>query len=303
MVLVLSVSKRVITAAWVGLGGEVLERRPFPDRSSAVTPMALQATIVDLVRGIAAEWPVCAVGIALPGAVRRADGHVHDSPELSWKDVPLGKSLSGALALPVQVVKPLAAAAAAELVRGAGQGVSDLVYLAGAAELGAGVVTNGSVLSGASGYFGQFGHIVVDPSGPSCICGGRGCWSNELSRLAREALGLGSAAGDEAIRTALARLSREGDVGVEAELEEFGLCLANGLVTVAQVFAPEVFVLGGLLGLLPRQVLADVSELVAQRWAKRRWVTPPRVVSSALGDDVYLLGAAEQAFDSVWGLL
>lgn len=299
VVLALDVGGDRIQAALVGLGGEILARRRRPIVPAGVDPAALLASTVDLVRGMVAERVVRAAGVSVPGIVRRADGYVHESSELAWRDVPFGDMVAQALEAPVQVAKRAEAGAVAELLRGAGRRATDMVYLAGATELTAGIVVGGSVLSSSSGYMGELGHMSLDPAGPPCICGMRGCWMNEAGRAALSAaLGLSRYTDEDAVRRALAAVVR-GDVGLSAGLEAYGGWLATGLLIVVRMLAPQIVVLGGLLGLLPNQVLDHVTEVLTQRDVRGRVVIPVRVVRSALDADVHLIGAAELAFGPV----
>jgi glucokinase len=125
--------------------------------------------------------------------------------------------------------------------------------------IGGGLVMSGRLQRGAHGFAGEFGHMVVDPDGPPCPCGRRGCWEryasgSGLARLAREAaVGrrvnrvLEIAGGDpEAVRGEMVmQAAREGDTDALAVIDDFGRWVAVGLVNLANTLDPEMFVLGG----------------------------------------------------------
>jgi glucokinase len=125
--------------------------------------------------------------------------------------------------------------------------------------IGGGLVSGGHLQRGSHGFAGEYGHMVIEPMGPPCPCGRRGCWEryasgSGLARLAREAaIGLRAhrvleiAGGDpEAVRGEMVQqAAREGDVDALAVIDEFGRWVALGLVNLANALDPERFVLGG----------------------------------------------------------
>jgi len=125
--------------------------------------------------------------------------------------------------------------------------------------IGGGIVAGGALQRGKHGFAGEFGHMIVDPDGPPCPCGRRGCWEryasgSGLARLAREAaVGrratrvVALAGGDpEAVRGEMVmQAAREGDADALAVIDDFGRWVAVGLVNLANTLDPEVFVLGG----------------------------------------------------------
>jgi glucokinase len=125
--------------------------------------------------------------------------------------------------------------------------------------IGGGLVSGGKLQRGKHGFAGEYGHIVVDPDGPPCPCGRRGCWEryasgSGLARLAREAaIGrrvnrvIDIAGGDaENVRGEMVmQAAREGDADALRVIDDFGRWVALGLVNLTNVLDPEMFVLGG----------------------------------------------------------
>ena len=125
--------------------------------------------------------------------------------------------------------------------------------------IGAGIITSGRLLHGAQGFAGEPGHMVVDPNGPPCPCGKRGCWErfasgSGLGRLARDAASGGRldaavalAGGDpEAVRGEHVTASaRAGDVESQAVLDELARWIALGLANLVNVLDPALIVIGG----------------------------------------------------------
>jgi glucokinase len=174
------------------------------------------------------------------------------------------------------------------------------------AGIGGGIVASGRPLLGANGFAGEFGHMVVDPHGPPCPCGKRGCWErfasgSGLGRLAREAAHAGQATrvlelagGDpenvrgENVTTAAA----EGDQEASAVMAQFAWWLALGLANLANVFDPEVIVVGG--GLIEAgDVLLTPTRLAFGELVEGVEHRPPiRIVAAELGERAGAIGAA-----------
>lgn len=149
--------------------------------SSEMEPSAMVTAIADVINRLIESSEIdprliVGVGIAAPGPLDVVKGVVVDPPHLPrWRHVPLRESLSVATGLPVLLDKDVNAAAVAETWAGhtGGTGTSAIVYLG--TGIGAGLIVNGEVVRGSSENAGEMRHIVVDPDGPPCMCGQRGC--------------------------------------------------------------------------------------------------------------------------------
>ncbi len=193
--------------------------------------------------------------MAVPGLVD-ADGRLAVAPNLGWSDVPVGALLVEALDDPpfeIRVENEANLGAVAELVEGAGRGLRDFVYVSGEIGIGAGVVLRGELFRGASGFAGEFGHLTIDPYGPPCGCGGRGC----LERLAGQDALLRLAGWDARMRCAgarpewpgamLADSAREGHAKTLEALSQVGHTLGIAIASLANLLDPEAVLLGGYL--------------------------------------------------------
>lgn len=159
----------------------------------------------------------------------------------------------------VQLDNDATCAAAGEAVFGAGRGRSDVLFVTLGTGIGGGIVAGGEVIRGARNFAGEIGHTVVDPQGPPCGCGRRGCWEryasgSGLGRIARDFALAGRAkrivdlAGGEpdAVRGEHVMLAlEEDDEQARAILEEFAWWLALGLANLANVLDPRTIVIGG----------------------------------------------------------
>ncbi|MHA6628646.1 ROK family protein [Pseudonocardia sichuanensis] len=300
---VLAVDIRVeqVAMAMVGIGGQVLGRHSWNLHPRTRTPGEVITHIAESAQLLADELAVAArgAGVSVPGVVRRDDGLVHEAPNLGWRDVALGARLAAVLKIPVQVANDAELGALAEHVRGEARGVDDLVYVSADRGVGGGVIAGGRPLRGTRGYVGEIGHLVVRPGGRACYCGSRGCWETEVGEAALcRALGLPE---DTPRGVVVAELRSLGTVPLPGPLDDFAEWLATGLVTVVNVVAPDLVVLGDLFTALPHAVVERVRAQVHERSLVSRAVGGTRVVTSPLGRDAKLVGAAELAFEPVLG--
>ena len=278
------------------------DRRPTPRGEDNIV-----ATLAELAESlIATTGPVQSVGIGMPGLITR-NGVVKASPNLvDVSDFEVGRMLSERLDRPVEVDNDATCAIAAEWKVGAAKGCTDVVMVTLGTGIGGGIVTNDRLVRGANGFTGEIGHMVVDPDGPPCPCGRRGCWEryasgSGLARLAREAA-VGKritrivelAGGDpEDVRGEnVQRAAREGDAGALDVIDLFGRWVALGLVNLTNVLDPQAFVLGGGLA-----ASADLYIGPIQRWFDELLYAPdlrphPDLTFATLGEYAGAVGAA-----------
>ena len=236
--------------------GEVVEtaQRPTPRGDHSLE--ALIDVLIELTAEVGHEG---SVGVGVPGLVTRS-GLLRAAPNLDGvADFAVAELLSDRLGSDVYVDNDATCATVAEWLLGAGRGTSDMMLVTLGTGIGGGAVANGALLRGANGFAGEFGHMVVDPSGPQCPCGRRGCWEryasgSGLAMLAREAATghrlrdvVRQAGGDpQAVRGEhVQAAAREGDPEALAVIDDFSRWVALGLANLTNVLDPELFVLGG----------------------------------------------------------
>jgi predicted NBD/HSP70 family sugar kinase len=303
VVLAIDIRVEQVAMAMVGLGGEIIGRDSWNLHTRTRDPREVITHIVESAKLLTDELDLqpVAVGVSVSGVVRRSDGWVHEAPNLHWTNVALGERLSAVMGLPVQVGNDAELGALAEHVRGAARGASDMVYISADVGVGGGVISNGTPLRGTGGYVGELGHMVVRPGGLPCYCGCEGCWETEVGEAALcRALALPANASRGAVVAELRSLAADPD-SVMHRLGDFTNWLAVGLVTVVNMLGPELVVLGDLFTALPEPVVAEVRSVVQRRSLVSRAVGGTRIVSSPLGRDAKLVGAAEAAFEPVLG--
>lgn len=217
---------------------------------AARDPKQVLTAITDLVAELLAEAGelgvgVHGLGIAVSGDVDRAEGVVRYSPFLDWREVPLSELAAMTTGLPTTVDNDVRALTVAEQWFGAGVGLSDFAVVTVGAGIGCGLVVHGRVVAGAHGVAGEIGHVTVDPAGPPCHCGNRGCVEAIAGEAAivgriREATGARVADATEAVQ-----LARQGVAGAREVYARAGEAIGRGIATVANLLGPERVIISG----------------------------------------------------------
>jgi len=292
---------RIVTAL-VALGGDVLHQRQRPHAPGEHDVEHVIESTAQMVEEVLATHPgvrCLGTGVSVPGAVRDTDGSVRFAPNLGWVDQPFTELLSRRLGRRVFTDNDANLGVLSEHLRGAAVGHSDVAYLNGSVGIGGGFLVGGVPLSGARGYAGEVGHLLVDGSSTQqCRCGNVGCWEtkvgeNQLLMLAGRLAGGGPEGVDEVIAAA-----DNGDERAGRALDEVGHWLGVGLRAVINVFNPEVIVLGGSLAAL-WEARQDVVDKTLDRWTLMSARSEVIIRASAFGLDSPWRGAAEMVFAPV----
>jgi predicted NBD/HSP70 family sugar kinase len=289
-----------LTAARIGLGGVVLDRRETVRARGELPPAAVVAPLAEFVRQMQRSTPAgtscIGCGVAFGGMVRRADGLVRLGPHGDWVDAPLGAALSEVLNvdLPIMLGNAADLAALAEHTRGAAIDSDNVVYLHGDVGIGGGIISGGRPVAGHGGYGGEVGHMVVNPNGRPCGCGSRGCWETEIGEHALLRAANRDGTGRDGILAVVDAASR-GDAVAQAAVRQVGDWLGFGVANLVNIFNPETVVFGGTLRDVYLAAAAQVRSRINRNGlpACREHV---RLRTPGLGDDAPLLGAAELAF-------
>ena len=240
-------------------------------------------------------WPeVVGVGIGCGGPLDSAKGVLIAPLHLpGWEDLPIVDLATAAFDRPAVLDNDATACAAGEHRYGAGRGTRDMVYLTLSTGVGGGVVFDGRLRRGPSGNGGELGHVTVDWRGRECRgCGRRGCLEayasgTSIAERAQEAGMEGVTAAD------VAAGARAGDAVATRVWDETCEALACGITSIANLFEPEVVVLGGGVLRTGEQLLGPVRALVEEQACGPR----PKIVRTSLGDGVGVVGAATIAYE------
>ncbi|MFG2960065.1 ROK family protein [Streptomyces sp. NPDC048291] len=221
-------------------------RLPVTDRAAK----AVLTSVAELTHELRTEAedfgaPVLGLGIAVSGDVDRSEGVVRYSPFLDWRNVALAELAAMTTGLPVVVDNDVRALTVAEQWFGAGVGLSDFAVVTVGAGIGCGLVVHGRVVSGAHGVAGEIGHVAIDPAGPLCHCGNRGCVeaiAGDAAIVTRMREVTGRQVADSAAALALAH---EGVPGAREVYARAGEAIGRGIATVANLFGPERVIISG----------------------------------------------------------
>lgn len=268
-------------------------------------PSTVVDQIVQLIRPMLATTAddVLGIGVGTPGPVEGHSGVVFEAPNLhGWTNVPLKAMLQERLGLPVEVGNDANAAAVGEWMFGSGHGTDDFVYVTVSTGIGGGVIANRQLLLGRKGMAGEVGHMIIEPNGPICGCGNRGCWEAIASGTA-----LGRRAGEEMQRSFSTKLhdlatpstvtaievsqaAQQGDSLASTLLNEEGTLIGIGLVNVLHLYSPERIALGGGVMKSWEFIREPIARTIATRAMGPYRDVPIEVAT--LGANVGLLGAA-----------
>lgn len=250
-------------------------------------------------------------GIGCGGPLDSVRGLLIAPPHLpGWTDIPVTRLAEDAYAMPAVLDNDGTAGAAGEWRFGAGRGTRHLLYLTISTGIGGGMVVDGRTYRGAAGNGGEPGHVTVRSGGRRCVsCGRAGCLEayasgTSVAERAREAVASAGLTGEATSLAGLEPLTaadvaaavRGGDPLAERIWEETTEALGSGLVSLVNLFEPELVVLGGGVTRSADLLLAPVRESVA-RLAMGPAAEAVRIVAAAGGERAGVLGAAAIAFE------
>ncbi len=245
---------------------------------------------------------IAGVGMGLPGPVHRPSGELGDSTILpGWVGVRAAEAMTEALGHPVQVENDASLGALSEWMWGAGQGADDMTYLKLATGIGAGLIVRGQPYGGTGGTAGEIGHTVIDPRGPICRCGNRGC----LETLAgSEAIlaSLRDAFEEPASVVDVIARAREGHAGARRAIGDAGAHIGSAVATLCNLINPQCVIVGGDLAAAGDLILTPLADAL-RRGAVRSAADDVTVLEGDLGDRAEVLGAVALVLRRGAGLL
>jgi len=297
-----------IAALRISPGGEIHAGTVVP------TPANDQSAALPAIEAAAAEVMadgVVAIGIGMAGLIDVRSGVLLSTPNLVWGQLPLGEGLRAKYGLPVTVDNDATSAAWAESRLGASRGRADSLFVGVGTGIGGGIVSGGRLIRGAHGLAGEIGHTIVEPGGPLCGCGNRGCWEQVAGGLAIARAGRhavtdepGSsiarlAGGDPGRATGelVTQAAQEGDGVAVAILASVAQRIGEGVASLVNVLDPEIVVIGGGVGEVGDVLFAPLREAfqASVEGADVRPEVP--IVPAQLGNDAGAIGAALLALE------
>jgi glucokinase len=254
----------------------------------AEVPDAVTAQLAEVGRGAAAaHGPVASAGIGVPGLYDPAAGTIRFLPNVPgpWLGHPVGGPVGAALGVPAFLVNDARAFGLAELRLGAGRGASSLVGLTLGTGVGGVIAVGGRVHQGHNGTGGELGHQTIDPDGPWCGCGNRGC-VEAYARADQIAAACGTTTVEEAVRAAEA-----GDERALAGLADVGRYLGIGIANMIQVITPDRVVIGGGVARAGELLFAPIRAELRRRVTTTN-LAEVELVPAELGTLAGAIGAA-----------
>ena len=298
-----------LRAAVVDEEGQILHRLDEESPDSG-TPETVIVQVVELLaRAASAVSPgPAAACIATAGLINANEGKVILAPNIAgFRNLVLTTPVAQRLGIPAFIENDASAAALGEFRFGAGRGTRHLLHATLGTGIGGGIVVDGKLYRGAKGLAGEIGHIILNPAGPKCNCGSRGCLEAMVSGVAFAARAkkileqgksrvLQELAGyEEPTAEHLYLAASKGDAVCEAEIRHGGHLLGLGLGSIVNVLNPDAVTLSGGLLAMGEMLMGPMKDAMYSLAYGPAAGTLLRV--STLGEDAGLLGAAAVAFE------
>jgi len=246
---------------------------------------------------------VSCVGIGVAGLVDAEKAVLLEAPNLpGWRDVEVGCELKRRLNLPIKMDNDANVAALGEYMFGSGSGVKNMMMVTLGTGVGGGLILEGKIYRGSSGSAGEFGHMTIDPNGPICSCGRRGCieayiGTRGILRRTKECLSKGSSSLLSGIREEemtpkhISEAAEKGDEVAIEILRKTGYYLGVGIGNVSNLLNLEMAVIGGGVSNAGELILGPAREKTMDVALE----IPGRVIeikSAQLGEKAGMVGAA-----------
>src|SRR3954454_15057980 len=255
---------------------------------AALIPAAVTEQLAEVARGSVDGWgPAASVGIGVPGLYDPATGETRFLVNIAgpWAGHPVTEPVSAASGVPAFLVNDARAFGLAELRLGAGRRASTMVGFTLGTGVGGVVAVDGRVHQGHDGTAGELGHQTIDPDGPWCGCGNRGCLE-AFTRADQIAMACRTSTAEEAVRAA-----RAGDERAIQGLRDIGRYLGIGIANAITILSPDLVVLGGGVAAAGDLLFDPIRAEVARR-VRTTSLDEVEIVPAQLGTWAGAIGAA-----------
>lgn len=307
-----------IRSAAVDEDGAILAR----DKRSTEVGNGKEAVITNILNSIkevkkrSYDGKLSGIGIGVPGVIFFEKGIVSQSPNFpDWRDFNLKERLEKDIHLPFFIENDANAAAVGEWWKGAGKGVSSFCMLTLGTGIGGGIMLNNKIWHGEDGMGGELGHIIIEPDGHPCGCGGRGCLeqyasANAIVRMAIDAFFSSEASmlreickdnHDNISSEILYNLAEGGDYMAKDIFKKMGRYLGIGIVSLIHIFNMEAAIIGGGVADAWKYFIEQAKAEIKNR-AYRAPGQKVKIEKALCGDDAGILGAAYMAFKGTYSL-
>ena len=257
---------------------------------------------------------IVGMGVGATGLIDTERGIIRQAVNLNWKDVPLKDLIKNKFdEIPIYVDNIANVSALGEKWTGAGKEAKNLIYIRIGTGIGGGIVLNGTIYEGSNGNAGEIGHMTIEPNGPRCKCGNRGCLevlasgSAIAKRAITEILGerdtlirkLTNGSVEEITAKVVAEAAKDGDKLALEIWEETGEYLGIALANLINIYNPEIVIIGGGVAQAGKLLFEPIRRTVRKR-ALPGPAKLAKIVSSQLGENVSTIGAAALALEKIF---
>lgn len=272
-VLAVSIGVRETIYAVSDFNGRILKQKALVTEGSPQNFLRrLAAEIKKTIQTDYRRVKFAAVGVSVPGLIKRDTGEVAVSPNLGWNNLPVKAILEKKLKLPVYVENDANAAAFSELWYGPLDEikVKTLLYILVVDGLGTGLIINGELHVGSQIGLGGFGHMCIEPNGEVCSCGRKGCWetlASDSATIARYHRLMNNK--NDSIATSITDIiaqANRGDEKAIAALQATAEYLGDGIASLAHGLSPEIIVVGGDISTAWNLLAPVIKEKVKSRY-------------------------------------
>jgi glucokinase-like ROK family protein len=301
--------------AVVNLRGEVVHRvhSPILERDG----QAALALVYELIEKLLAltDRPILGIGIGTPGLMDPQKGIVRTAVNLDWFDLPLGDLLRERFRLPIYIANDSQVAALAEYIFDNPGKVANLALIKAGRGIGAGIVLNGKLFYGDNSGAGEIGHVQIVENGERCRCGNFGCLETVVSTqaLVKRAKSIASidhlsvlnrlvSKPDEITTETVLQAFEAGDPAIQALIDETGCNLGIAVSHLVGGLNINQIVIAGSLARFGDRLTQAIQAKVSQR-SLPALAKDTKIVTSSLGKDVVILGAASLLLSHEFGLM
>jgi glucokinase-like ROK family protein len=268
---------------------------PLTNKSEWAVASVLNKVIPEFVRenNISVD-KILGVGLGVPGIVNSQSGIINFAPNLEWENVNLRPLLK--CQTPIIVENEANAAALGEKGFGVGRNTSDMIYVSVGMGVGCGIIIENKLFSGTSFNAGEFGHMTVEPDGPVCKCGKKGCWetfasNNAALNLYKKKSGLGL----EEFEDFVQRVMAEEEIALEVA-DQIIKYLGIGIGNIVNGLNPQMVVIGGKLT-EAKDIIYDKVLQQIKYFTLSKSLTELEVRFSALNSKASAMGVAGMVLD------
>jgi len=293
LILAIDIGGTKIAAGLVDGDGTLVHnaRRPTPDGDAESVWSAVDTLITEALA--VAGGRIRGVGIGCGGPIDVLAGTVSPINIIEWQHFPIVDRVTAATGVPVRLHNDALCMALGERWRGAGRGAQFLLGMVVSTGVGGGLVLDGAPYGGRTGNAGHVGHVVVDPDGGPCSCGGRGCVETIAAgpRMAQWARENGWDAPPEADAKELADAANAGNRVALQAFRRGATAVAAMIASVGAVCDLELVVIGGGVAKSGALLFDPLREALTS-YARLDFIRDLRVLPAELGGDAGLVGAA-----------